>query len=380
MKYRSKLPDIETTIFSVMSQLAAEHKAINLAQGFPDFACSQQLIDLAKKHMHHGWNQYAPMPGVLPLREKIAQKTRELYQYLPDPGTEVTVTCGATEACYTAIGAFVGEGDEVIIFEPAFDSYVPAVRLHGGVPVFVELSYPDFEIPWEEVSAKISSRTRMIIINSPHNPTGSILKASDIAALEKLVQDTDILILSDEVYEHIVFDGAEHVSLLRYESLRERLLSVFSFGKTFHTTGWRIGYCIAQAELMKEFRKVHQYITFAAATPLQYAIADFLDNRDEYLSLSAFYQSKRDHFIGLMQSSRFTCVPSAGTYFQLFSYKNISDIRDTEMAEWLTREAGVASIPISVFYHSGKDEKVLRFCFAKETITLEKAAEKLCRI
>lgn len=380
MKYRSKLPDIETTIFSVMSQLATEHQAINLAQGFPDFACSQQLIDLAKKYMHLGWNQYAPMPGVLPLREKIAQKISELYMYEPDPGTEITITCGATESCYTAISAFVNPGDEVVIFEPAFDSYVPAVRLHGGIPVFVELSYPDFEIPWEEVRKKISTKTRMIIINSPHNPTGSILKISDIKILEELVRDTDILILSDEVYEHIVFDGADHICLLQCENLRERLLAVFSFGKTFHTTGWRIGYCVAQARLMQEFRKVHQYNTFAASTPLQYAIADFLDNKDEYLSLPAFYQAKRDLFFRLMQSSRFTGIPSAGTYFQLLSYRNISEIPDTDMAEWLTREAGVACIPISVFYHSRRDDKVLRFCFAKENITLEKAADRLCKI
>lgn len=380
MNYRSKLPDIETTIFTIMSQLAAEHKAINLAQGFPDFACSRQLVDLAKKYAHHGWNQYAPMPGVLPLREKIAEKTSDLYQYSPDPDSEITITCGATEACYTAISAFIGQGDEVIIFEPAFDSYAPAVRLQGGVPVFIELSYPCFDIPWDEVKHRISPKTRMIVINSPHNPTGSILRQSDVEALEELVRGTDILILSDEVYEHVVFDGAEHISLLGYDSLRDRLLSIFSFGKTFHTTGWRVGYCVARAPLMKEFRKVHQYITFAAPTPLQYAIADFLENKEAYRSLPAFYQTKRDHFIGLMQSSRFTCAPSAGTYFQLFSYKSVSDMPDTEMAEWLTREAGVATIPISVFYRSGRDDKVLRFCFAKETVTLEKAAERLCRI
>jgi len=380
MFIQSKLPQTGTTIFTVMSQLAQQHNAINLAQGFPDFSCSQQLLELAKKYLQKGWNQYAPMTGVMALREQIAEKTQLLYGFKPSADTDITITCGATEACYTAITSFVNPGDEVIVFEPAFDSYVPAIKLSGGIPVFVELKYPDFQIPWQEVEAKITAKTRMIIINSPHNPTGSVISAKDILQLEKLTQNTNIIILSDEVYEHMVFDGATHFSLLKSEALRERTLVVYSFGKTFHVTGWRIGYCIANQTLTKEFRIVHQYNTFCAPTPFQLAIADFLTNQQEYLSLSDFYQTKRDYFLQLMSASNFIAVPSAGTYFQLFSYKNISDKSDREMALWLTREVGVAAIPVSVFYHSDLDQKIVRFCFAKENLTLENAAQKLCRI
>jgi len=380
MFIQSKLPQTGTTIFTVMSQLAQQHNAINLAQGFHDFSCSQQLLELAKKYLQKGWNQYAPMTGVMALREQIAEKTQLLYGFKPSADTDITITCGATEACYTAITSFVNPGDEVIVFEPAFDSYVPAIKLSGGIPVFVELKYPDFQIPWQEVEAKITAKTRMIIINSPHNPTGSVISAKDILQLEKLTQNTNIIILSDEVYEHMVFDGATHFSLLKSEALRERTLVVYSFGKTFHVTGWRIGYCIANQTLTKEFRIVHQYNTFCAPTPFQLAIADFLTNQQEYLSLSDFYQTKRDYFLQLMSASNFIAVPSAGTYFQLFSYKNISDKSDREMALWLTREVGVAAIPVSVFYHSDLDQKIVRFCFAKENLTLENAAQKLCRI
>jgi methionine aminotransferase len=380
MYIESKLPQIGTTIFTVMSQMAQQHQAINLAQGFPDFSCSPELLELVKKHLNEGFNQYAPMAGISALREQIAEKTHFLYGYSPSPDSEITITCGATEACYTAITTFVKPGDEILVFEPAFDSYVPAIKLSGGIPVFVQLSYPDFQIPWHEVEAKITAQTKMIIVNSPHNPTGSILSAEDIQQLERLTQDTNIIILSDEVYEHMVFDGAAHYSLLKSEILRKRTLTVFSFGKTFHVTGWRVGYCIANPILTKEFRTVHQYNTFCAPTPFQLAIADFLPNQQEYLSLPDFYQKKRDYFLKCMDSSKFTAIPSAGTFFQLFSYKNISDISDQEMAIWLTKEIGVAAIPISVFYHSGLDQKIVRFCFAKENLTLEKAAERLCKI
>lgn len=380
MLIQSKLPQTGTTIFSVMSALAQQHKAINLAQGFPDFSCSQQLLELAKKYLHLGWNQYAPMTGVAALREQIAEKTSLLYNYHPSPDTEITVTCGATEACYTAITAFVKPGDEVIVFEPAFDSYVPSIKLSGGIPVFVELKYPDFQIPWLEVENKITAKTRMIIINSPHNPTGSIITNEDIQHLERLTEGTDIIILSDEVYEHMVFDGATHQSLLLSEELRERTLAVFSFGKTFHVTGWRIGYCVAKEALTKEFRTVHQYNTFCAPTPFQLAIAEFLPNQQEYLSLPEFYQQKRDYFLKLMSASKFTAAPSSGTYFQLFSYQNITNKSDRDMAIWLTKEIGVAAIPISVFYNSGLDQKIVRFCFAKENLTLKNAADRLCKI
>lgn len=376
----SKLPNLGTTIFTTMSQLAHEHKAINLAQGFPDFPCSPKLVELVHKNMVEHNNQYAPMAGCIPLRERIAEKTQDLYNFQPNVESEITITCGATEACFAAITAIVRPGDEVIVFEPAFDCYLPAIQLSGGIPVFIELNYPGYKIPWEMVSNKITTKTRLIIFNSPHNPTGSVLSKSDIDQLEKTIRGTDIVLISDEVYEHIVFDSSGHESFLKYPALRERSMTISSFGKTFHTTGWRIGYCIAPPELSREFRKVHQYLTFSAPTPMQLAIAEFMSDKDEYLSLPLFYQKKRDLFISLIKSSRFEVVPSAGTYFQLLSYKNISKEKDTDLAIRLTRDCQIASIPISVFYHSLKDEHLLRFCFAKEDITLEKAAEKLCRI
>ncbi|MFL5730905.1 MAG: methionine aminotransferase [Cytophagaceae bacterium] len=376
----SKLPKVGTTIFTVMSQLSHEHKAINLAQGFPDFPCSEKLISLVNEYMRKGFNQYAPMAGILPLREKISHKTKELYNAEYDPHTEITVTCGATEACYAAITSLVRLGDEVIIFEPAFDCYIPVIELSGGVPVFVELHYPDYKINWKQVEEKISSRTRMIIINSPHNPTGSVLSSEDLDQLSRVVRGTGILIMSDEVYEHIIFDHTRHESVLLRPELRERSLVISSFGKTFHTTGWRMGYCLAPAHLSTEFRKAHQFITFSAPTPMQFALADYLEEKDMYLGLPAFYQKKRDLFAALMKDSRFEFVPSAGTYFQLMSYKKISDEHDVDLAKRLTIEAGVASIPVSVFYHQRTDEHILRFCFAKEEETLKRAAEKLCRI
>jgi methionine transaminase len=376
----SKLPGIGTTIFTVMSQLSHEYNAINLAQGFPGFPCSEKLIELANKYMRQGFNQYAPMPGIMSLREKISEKTKELYGAYFDPATEITVTCGATEACYAAITALVRPGDEVIIFEPAFDCYIPVIELSGGNPVFVELHYPDYKIRWKEVEEKITSRTRMIIINSPHNPTGSVLSSQDLDELSRLVKGTGILIMSDEVYEHIIFDNIRHESVLLRPELRERSLVISSFGKTFHTTGWRMGYCVAPASLSAEFRKVHQFITFSAPTPMQYALSDYLEEKEMYEGLPEFYQKKRDLFSDLMKPSRFEYIPSEGTYFQLMSYKNISQEHDVDLAKRLTREIGVASIPVSVFYHNQTDEHILRFCFAKEDDTLKRAAEKLCRI
>jgi methionine transaminase len=377
---QSKLPGVGTTIFTIMSHMAHEYKAINLAQGFPDFPCSEKLTALVNEYMKKGFNQYAPMAGIFPLREMISEKTRELYNVNYTVEKEVTVTCGATEACYAAITSLIQKDDEVIIFEPAFDCYVPVIGLSGGKPIFVELHYPDYKIDWAVVKAKITARTKMIIINSPHNPTGSVLSSADLEELTKLVKGTDILILSDEVYEHIIFDKKIHQSVLLRPALRERSLVISSFGKTFHTTGWRMGYCLAPEHLSKEFRKVHQFLTFSAPTPMQYALADYLKNKEAYLQLPDFYQKKRDAFASMMAGSRFKFIPSAGTYFQLMSYKNISDENDVDYAARLTKETGVASIPVSVFFNKRRDDKILRFCFAKETETLERAAEKLCRI
>ncbi|WP_028981353.1 methionine aminotransferase [Sporocytophaga myxococcoides] len=376
----SKLPDIGTTIFTIMSQMARDYNAINLAQGFPDFKCSNDLVDLVTFYMKKGFNQYAPMTGVQVLREKIAVKSKELYGASVDPDKEVTLTCGATEACYTAITSIVKPGDEVIIFEPAFDCYIPAIQLSGGKPVFIELQYPDYKIDWDLVRKKITEKTSLIIINSPHNPTGAIISKQDIDALTELVRDTDITILSDEVYEHIIFDRAEHHSFLKYPELRERSFVISSFGKTYHTTGWRMGYCIAPEHLSTEFRKVHQYNTFSVPTPMQYALADFLEKKEEYLGLPDFYQRKRDLFLNLMSRSRFKGIPSSGTYFQLMNFGDIANESDVDFAARLTRESGVACIPISVFYHTKKDDSIIRFCFAKEDETLENAARKLCRI
>lgn len=376
----SKLPNVGTTIFSVMSKLAEEHKAINLSQGFPDFNCSEKLLSLVSHYMKKGLNQYAPMPGIMPLRESIAAKTEELYGAKYDPETEITITAGATQAIFTAIAATIKEGDEVVIFTPAYDCYKPAIELNGGKPVFVRLEAPAYSINWEDLKKVVSQRTRMIIINSPHNPTGGIMSAGDMEQLEKLVQKTDILVLSDEVYEHIVFDGKGHESVCKYPSLAERSFVVSSFGKTYHTTGWKMGYALAPKNLMTEFRKSHQYIVFSCNTPLQFAYADYLKQKDEYLNLNNFYQQKRDSFNKLVQGSRFNLLPSAGTYFQLLDYSEITDKKDTDYAVELTRKNKIASVPVSVFYNSPVDHKVLRFCFAKDEETLEKAAEILCKI
>lgn len=380
MQIKSKLPSVGTTIFTVMSRLAAEHGAINLSQGFPDFDVDGDLIGLVEKYMRRGCNQYAPMQGVMALRERISDKAREMYGVQYGPDEEITVTSGGTEALFAAITAVVAPGDEVIVFEPAYDSYVPAVELCGGIPVYCPLRYPGYSIDWDMVKDAITPRTRCIIINSPHNPTGAILSGSDIAALKKIVSDTGIFIVSDEVYEHILFDGARHESMSRFPELAARSFVIGSFGKTYHTTGWKIGYCLAPAPLSAEFRKIHQYLTFASNTPMQYAYAEFMEKKERYTAVPGFYQEKRDLFLSLLSGSRFRCVPSRGTYFQMVDYSGISDEADVDIARRMTIVHGVAAIPPSVFYHDAVDNRVLRFCFAKKEETLRKAAELLCRI
>lgn len=375
--FPSKLPTAGTSIFAVMSGLARETGAINLSQGFPGFDCPPDLISLVEQQLRNGNNQYAPMQGVPALREEIARKTEELYSAQYDPETEITVTAGATQALFTAVSALVRESDEVIIIEPAYDSYAPAVELAGGKPVFFQLHPATCKVNWNEFRKLINPRTRMIIINTPHNPTGSILSAADMQQLEKLTRNTDIVILSDEVYEHIIFNGYEHQSVARFPQLAARSVIVCSFGKTYHTTGWKIGYCLAPANLMKEFRKVHQFLVFSVNTPLQHAYAEFLKRKEFYNGLPAFYQEKRDFFANLFQGSRFRIEPSSGTYFQLLDYSVISNEKDVDFARRLTVENGVASIPVSVFYHKAVDNKMLRFCFAKNNDELERAAEKL---
>ena len=376
----SKLPAVKTSIFSVMSRLANECKAINLSQGFPGFDCSPELISLVEKYMRKGLNQYAPMPGVYELREAIAVKTAALYGVSFDPETEVTVTSGATQGLFTAIAALVKEGDEVIIIEPAYDSYAPAVELAGGTPVYFQLNALDYSINWEEFRKLISPRTRLVIINTPHNPSGSVWSAADMQQLEKLVHKTDIVVLSDEVYEHIIFDEQTHQSILRYPKLVERSIVISSFGKTFHTTGWKMGYCLGPEKLMHEFRKVHQFLVFSSNTPIQYALAEYLKSNEHYEGLPAFYQAKRDFFIDVFRQTKFTLKPTPGTYFQLLDYSRISDEPDAEFAVRLTREYGVASIPISVFYHKKTKSSHLRFCFAKNNEELEKAGELLMKL
>lgn len=360
--------------------MANEHNAINLSQGFPDFNCSPDLIKLVNSYMNKGLNQYAPMPGVMELRETISQKTEKLYSLYYNPETEITITAGATQALYTAISAFINEGDEVIVIEPAYDSYVPAILINSGKPVFVGMKQPDNHIDWEELQMAINTHTKMIIINSPHNPTGAILSSKDLEKLKKAVSGTNIIILSDEVYEHIIFDGYEHQSISRYPELAEKSLVISSFGKTYHTTGWKIGYCIAPENLMKEFRKVHQFIVYAVNTPIQFAMAEFLKREELYLELGSFYQKKRDFFNNLVKESRFKLRPAKGTYFQLLDYSEISDENDVLFAEKLTKEYKIASVPVSVFNHDLADHKILRFCFSKSEETLEKAAEKIIKI
>lgn len=377
---KSKLPHVGTTIFSVMSAYAAEHDAINLAQGFPDFSCAKDLIELVYQYMKQGFNQYAPMPGVIKLREQIALKTQEQYGTIYNPDKEITVVPGATHALYAAISSVVREGDEVVVLEPCYDSYVPAIELNGARPVYYELKYPDYKVDWDEVKRLINFKTKMIMINTPHNPTGAVLTADDMQKLSKIIENTDVIVLSDEVYEHIIFNKYEHQSVCRFPKLAERSFVISSFGKTYHTTGWKLGYVLAPELLTKEFRKVHQYMAFCANTPMQYAMADYLSNKSAYLELSEFYQEKRDYFQKLIQGSNFKILNCNGSYFQLLCFGKITHERDTDFALRLTREYKVAAIPTSVFYHKNNDNNVLRFCFAKEKDTLEKAAEKLMKV
>lgn len=377
----SKLPRVGTTIFTVMSQLATDHGAINLSQGFPDFPVPSALVDAVERHLRAGHNQYAPMPGLPELRQAIAAKVQEYYGATVDPDSEITVTSGATEALFTAMTAVVRPGDEVIVFDPAYDSYQPAAELNGGHVVHVPLQPPNFAVDWNRVADAITPRTRLVVINSPHNPTGAVLSASDIDNLGRLVRNKEILVLSDEVYEHIIFDGIEHQSVLRHPELAERSFAVFSFGKTCHATGWKVGYCVAPRSLMVEFRRVHQWVTFCTSTPMQHAIAEFVRTHPEHArGLPEFYQAKRDLFCELLRGSRFVLKPSKGTYFQLADYSAITDLNDVDYARQLTIEAGVATIPISVFCERPSGSRLLRFCFAKDDTTLRRAAEILCRI
>ncbi|MGD9899247.1 MAG: methionine aminotransferase [Calditrichaceae bacterium] len=380
IEIHSKQPDLNLSIFAVMSKLASEHQAVNLSQGFPDFDPSPELVNLVAKYMKQGYNQYAPMPGVAALREAIARKTNDLYGTSYDPGNEITVTAGATEALYAAITSTVHPGDEVIVFEPWYDAYVPVIGYNGGKPVFIKMKLPDYHIDWTEVKNAVTGKTRAIIINSPHNPSGKTLSTSDIQSLKSIVSGTNIIIISDEVYEHIIFDGRDHLSMSRYPDLAARSMVISSFGKTYHTTGWKVGYCLAPKELTDEFRKIHQFITYAVNTPVQYAYAEFLSKKDLYMGLSDFYQKKRDLFLDLIKGSRFNVLSCRGTYFQLLDYSGISDEKEMDFAIRLTKEYQIASIPTSVFYNQNDNNHVLRFCFAKKEETLKKAAEKLCRI
>ena len=377
MQITSKLPAVGITIFATMSALAAEHKAVNLGQGFPDFPMNEDLIELVAKAMRDQYNQYAPMPGWMPLREAIAEKVHYLYGTRVNPDSEITITPGGTYAIYSAFTSFLQPGDEVILFEPAYDSYIPNIEVNGAKAVRIPLVYPDYHIDWNAVRAAITPRTRAILINSPHNPTGAVITATDIEELRKTVEGTSILILSDEVYEHLIFDGISHQSVLRYPDLFARSFVCFSFGKVYNCTGWKLGYCIAPAMLMKEFRKIHQFNAFSCFTPTQVALASFLQNRDAYLTLSGLMQQKRDFFIDQMKATRFTLLSSYGSYFICAKYDQISEEGAMDFAIRLTKEAGVTTIPVSAFYADGKDDKVLRFCFSKKKETIEQAVKRL---
>ncbi|MGV6846696.1 MAG: methionine aminotransferase [Lutibacter sp.] len=380
LRILSKMPAVETSIFAVMSKLANEQNALNLSQGFPDFESDSALISLVNKAMNNGFNQYAPMPGTIELRTAISSKFEKLYQQFYHPENEITITAGGTQAIFTAIAATIRKEDEVIIFKPAYDCYEPTIKLFKGKPIAIQLNPETFNIDWEEVKSKITSKTKMIIINSPHNPSGSILSKSDMMALENLVKDTDILIISDEVYEHIIFDSEQHQSACLFPNLKNRTFIIASFGKTFHNTGWKMGYCVAPKYLTDEFRKVHQFNVFCVNHPIQKALAIYIEDESHYLQLNDFYQQKRDLFLNLIKGSKFDFKPAKGTYFQLLSYKNISDQSDIEFAKQLTVNNKLATIPISVFNENNLDTQVVRICFAKTDETLKKAAEILCKI
>ena len=380
LQARSKLPDVGTTIFTVIGQLAAEHNALNLSQGAPNFAPDPKLIDGVARAMREGHNQYAPMAGIDTLREALAQKMETLYGTRYDPADEVTVIASASEGLYSTISALVHPGDEVIYFEPSFDSYAPIVRLQGATPVAIKLSLDDFRVDWDEVAAKITPKTRMIIINTPHNPTATVFDAADVERLKALTRNTDIVILADEVYEHVVFDGAQHQSMARYRELAERSVIVSSFGKSYHVTGWRIGYCLAPAALMSEIRKVHQFMVFSADTPMQYAFVEALAQPESYLGLAAFYQKKRDLLAQALRESRFELLPSEGSFFMLARFRGFSDERDSDFVLHLIRDAQVATIPLSAFYTDGTDSGLIRLSFSKDDATLIEGARRLCSI
>ncbi len=384
MTIQSKLPNVGTTIFTVMSALAEQHKAINLSQGFPNFNCAETLQDLVHFYMKSGANQYAPMAGVPRLREVLAKKIENAYQRPTNPTTEITITAGGTQALFTAIAAFIRPDDEVILIEPAYDSYAPSVETFGGKVVAYQLTPPQYKVDWNDFARLITPKTKMIVINTPHNPTGKIWAASDLAQLSQITEGSDIIILSDEVYEHLIYDGQPHASVLRFPRLAERSIAAFSFGKTFHATGWKMGYVVAPDYLMSEFRKVHQFNVFSVNTPVQHALADYLADANTYLELPDFYQQKRDFFLEKMKNSRLRPLTCAGTYFQLFDYSDVSELLDIDFCTWLATEIGVAAIPVSVFYSKNEghnpdvfSEKIIRLCFAKTEETLEAAAERL---
>jgi methionine aminotransferase len=376
----SKLPNVGTTIFTTMSSLALQHNAINLGQGFPDFHMSEELIDLVSEAMRNGNNQYIHMNGYVPLREAIAEKAEFLYQNKINPDTQITVTPGGTYALYTALTTILQPGDEVIVFEPAYDSYIPAIELNGAKAITIQLTFPEYKIDWNEVKKRVTDKTRAIMINSPHNPTGSVLSTVDIESLRALVKDTQIIIISDEVYEHLIFDGYQHKSILKYPDLLERSFVCFSFGKVYHCTGWKLGYCIASEYLMKEFRKIHQFNAFTSDTPKQVALATFLKRRENYTGLGAFLQQKRDYFQNGMSQTKLKPLPTHGSYFQIYSYEGLSGQTEKEFAIHLTKEFGVATIPVASFYHQEVNNQVLRFCFSKNEQTLDAAIERLIKL
>ena len=377
---QSKLPNVGTTIFTVMSVLANEHKAINLGQGFPDYQMNRELIALVNKAMQDGHNQYVHMNGLPVLREQLAEKIGGLYSTTINPDTEITITPGGTYAIYTALTTILQPGDEVIVFEPAYDCYIPTIELNGAVPVLIPLVYPDYKIDWELVKQKITPKTKLIMLNTPHNPTGAVLGADDILQLQSIVKGTGIFILSDEVYEHLIFDGKKHESMLRYPDLYAKSFVCFSFGKVYNCTGWKMGYCVAPPALMKEFRKIHQFNCFTCNSPVQVALAEFLKQKENYQQLGSILQQKRDYLKNLMQQTKFKALPSYGSYFQLYSYSNITDETEKDFAIRLTKEYGVATIPTSAFYKVEQDNKVLRFCFSKNENTLEEAANRLMKL
>lgn len=380
LSIQSKLPTVGTTIFTVMSGLASEYNAINLGQGFPDYQMNEELMALVSEVMNKGFNQYVPMQGYMPLRESLAEKFNFLYGSNVNPDTQITITPGGTYAIYTALTTILQPGDEVIVFEPAYDSYIPNIEINGAVAVRINLEFPHYSIDWEKVKAKISPKTRAIMINSPHNPTGAVLSGADIEALREIVRDTQIFIISDEVYEHLIFDRIAHQSILRYPDLLERSFVCFSFGKVYNCTGWKLGYAVSSPSSMKEFRKVHQFNCFCCHTPSQVALASFLKNKQAYQELAGIMQQKRDYFSSLMSATKFDLLKSYGSYFITAKYNRISDENDKELSIRITKEHGVATIPVSAFYKEGTDNKVIRFCFAKKEETLEKAVEKLMKI